>query len=153
MQPIIPGCRKRVWKKEWRQTVGSQTSLMARTGRIAERNERRRRREDGGEGNGGRDDGGGGWKKERVMILTSPLWHSMRALKRARLHASHYCKIKPEYLNLQHLNDDVSTLRKEEQNPVSPTWKRRKERVLTSLPGEVNPRGLRSVQRKDLCLS
>lgn len=40
MQPI-PGCRIRVWKKEWRQTVGSQTSLMTGTRRIANRNGQR----------------------------------------------------------------------------------------------------------------
>lgn len=38
MQPI-PGCRIRVWKKEWQQTVGSQTSLTTGTRRIANRNE------------------------------------------------------------------------------------------------------------------
>lgn len=40
MQPI-PGCRIRVWKKEWRQTVGSQTSWMTGTRRIANGNEQR----------------------------------------------------------------------------------------------------------------
>lgn len=40
MQPI-PGCRIRVWKKEWQQTVGSQTSLTTGTRRIANRNEQR----------------------------------------------------------------------------------------------------------------
>ena len=35
MQPI-PGCRIRVWKKEWQQTDGSQTSLTTGTRRIAE---------------------------------------------------------------------------------------------------------------------
>lgn len=33
MQPV-PGCRIRVWKKEWQQTVGSQTSLTTGTRRI-----------------------------------------------------------------------------------------------------------------------
>lgn len=42
MQPV-PGCRKRVWKKEWQQTVGSQTSLTTGTRRIANRNEQRSR--------------------------------------------------------------------------------------------------------------
>lgn len=44
MQPI-PGCRIRVWKKEWQQTVGSQTSLTTGTRRIANRIEQRSRRE------------------------------------------------------------------------------------------------------------
>lgn len=39
MQPV-PGCRTRVWKKEWRQTGGSQTSLTTGTRRIADRVER-----------------------------------------------------------------------------------------------------------------
>lgn len=47
MQPI-PECRIRVWKKEWQQTVGSQTSLTTGTRRIANRIEQRSRRE--GEG-------------------------------------------------------------------------------------------------------
>ncbi len=55
MQPI-PGCRIRVWKKEWQQTVGSQTSLTTGTRRIANRNEQRlrergktrRKKEEGG---------------------------------------------------------------------------------------------------------
>lgn len=42
MQPI-PGCRIRVWKKEWQQTVGSQTSLTTGTRRIANRDEQRSR--------------------------------------------------------------------------------------------------------------
>lgn len=42
MQPV-PGCRIRVWKKEWQQTVGSQTSLTTGTRRIANRNEQRSR--------------------------------------------------------------------------------------------------------------
>lgn len=42
MQPI-PECRIRVWKKEWQQTVGSQTSLTTGTRRIANRNEQRER--------------------------------------------------------------------------------------------------------------
>lgn len=42
MQPI-PECRIRVWKKEWRQTVGSQTSLMTGTRRIANRDEQKAR--------------------------------------------------------------------------------------------------------------
>lgn len=44
MQPV-PGCRIRVWKKEWQQTVGSQTSLTTGTRRIAKRIEPRPRRE------------------------------------------------------------------------------------------------------------
>lgn len=44
MQPV-PGCRIRVWKKEWQQTVGSQTSLTTGTRRIAKRIEPRSRRE------------------------------------------------------------------------------------------------------------
>lgn len=40
MQPI-PGCRTLVWKKEWRQTVGSQTSLTTGTRRVAKGNEQR----------------------------------------------------------------------------------------------------------------
>lgn len=44
MQPI-PGCRIRVWKKEWQQTVGSQTSLTTGTRRIANRDEQRSRGE------------------------------------------------------------------------------------------------------------
>lgn len=44
MQPI-PGCRIRVWKKEWQQTVGSQTSLTTGTRRIANGNEQRSREE------------------------------------------------------------------------------------------------------------
>lgn len=42
MQPI-PGCRIRVWKKEWQQTVGSQTSLTTGTRRIVNRDEQRSR--------------------------------------------------------------------------------------------------------------
>lgn len=53
MQPI-PGCRIRVWKREWRQTVGSQTSLTTGTRRIANRVEpRSRRRKEGGDTTGG----------------------------------------------------------------------------------------------------
>lgn len=49
MQPI-PGCRIRVWKKEWQQTVGSQTSLTTGTRRIANRvGQRSRRRKEGGD--------------------------------------------------------------------------------------------------------
>lgn len=48
MQPI-PGCRIRVWKKEWQRTVGSQTSLTTGTRRIANRMSR-----GGGRGKRGR---------------------------------------------------------------------------------------------------
>lgn len=33
----IPECRKRVWKKEWQRIVGSQTSFLTGTKRIANR--------------------------------------------------------------------------------------------------------------------
>lgn len=96
MQPI-PGCRIRVWKKEWQQTVGSQTSLLTRTRRIANRNEQREKR--GNKGNKREENGGSGtkyrkektqrkrgkrqnkmeegeWRAERQMgDLNSQLWH------------------------------------------------------------------------------
>lgn len=52
MQPI-PGCRILVWKKEWLQTVGSQTSLTTGTRSIANRVEQKsRRRKEGGDTTG-----------------------------------------------------------------------------------------------------
>lgn len=38
----IPECRKRVWKKEWQQIVGSQTSFLTGTKRTANRHKQRR---------------------------------------------------------------------------------------------------------------
>lgn len=38
----IPECRKRVWKKEWQQIVGSQTSFLTGTKRTATRHKQRR---------------------------------------------------------------------------------------------------------------
>lgn len=73
MQPI-PGCRIRVWKREWRQTVGSQTSLTTGTRRIANRVEpRSRRRKEGGDTTGGGERRMGGveikrWEAERLMV-------------------------------------------------------------------------------------
>ena len=37
----VPGCRIRVWKKEWQQTVCSQTSFLTGTRRTANRSDRR----------------------------------------------------------------------------------------------------------------
>lgn len=66
MQPI-PGCRIRVWKKEWQQTVGSQTSLLTRTRRIANRNEQREKK--GNKGNKREENGGSGtkYRKEKTQ--------------------------------------------------------------------------------------
>lgn len=60
MQPI-PGCRIRVWKKEWQRTVGSQTSLMTGTRRIANGNEQRSRERRERK----RPENGGVWDKEK----------------------------------------------------------------------------------------
>lgn len=69
MQPV-PGCRTRVWKREWRQTVGSQTSLTTGTRRIANRVEQRSgRSEEARCVRRAKDQGTEteGWEAERLM--------------------------------------------------------------------------------------
>lgn len=44
----IPECRKRVWKKEWQQIVGSQTSFLTGTKRTANRHKHWREKKGGG---------------------------------------------------------------------------------------------------------
>ncbi len=43
----IPECRKRVWKKEWQQIVGSQTSFLTGTKRTANRHKKWREKKGG----------------------------------------------------------------------------------------------------------
>lgn len=64
MQPI-PGCRIRVWKKEWQQTVGSQTSLTTGTRRIANRNEQRSGERENKEK---KEEGGTKYRKEEKRV-------------------------------------------------------------------------------------
>ncbi len=71
MQPI-PECRILVWKKEWQQTVGSQTSLTTGTRRIANRNEQRLREREKEKTRAKREqEGGTKYRKEEKMVEKS----------------------------------------------------------------------------------